>query len=201
MKARRLAAPLVAGLLAFNIAHAKPKKPDLPAVFQTAKYVYVQAEDGDVLKPGLYPEDRQAIYDVENKIRDWNRYVITINRDEADLVFIVRKGRLAAAQGNVGVGNFPAPQPGQSPIPGPDARPVPTQGGISERAGVGTEVGPSDDLLRVFMLTGDKKLSGPLWARELDGGLDAPMVRLVEQLKGAVEKAYPQTPPPTPNKP
>jgi hypothetical protein len=198
-----LAAPVVGLLLAVNIADAKPKKPDVPAVFQTAKYVYVQAEDGDVLKPSLYPEDRQAIYDVENKIRDWKRYTLTINRNEADLVFIVRKGRLAAAQGNVGVGNFPVPQPGQSPVPGPDARPVPNQGGISERAGVGTEVGPSDDLLRVFSLDGDKKrLIGPVWSREIDGGLDAPMVRLVEQLKDAVEKAYPPTPPPSdPNKP
>jgi hypothetical protein len=201
MKARRLAALLVACLLAFNIAHAKPKKPDVPAVFQTAKYVYVQAEDGDVLKPGLYPEDRQAIYDVENKIRDWKRYAITINRDEADLVFIVRKGRLAAAQGQVGIGNFPRPQPGQSPNPVPDPGRSPNQGGISERAGVGTEVGPSDDLLRIFILTGDKKLAGPVWAHELDGGLDAPMVRLVEQLKAAVEKAYPPPPPPDPNKP
>jgi hypothetical protein len=201
MNVQRLAAPLALGLLTFNIAHAKPKKPDVPAVFQTAKYVYVQAEDGDALKPGLYPEDRQAIYDVENKIRDWNRYAITINRDEADLVFIVRKGRLAAAQGNVGVGNFPRPQPGQSPNPVPDPGQSPNQGGISGRAGIGTEVGPSDDLLRVFILTGDKKLAGPVWAHELDGGLDAPMVRLVEQLKAAVEKAYPPPAPPNPNKP
>ena len=163
--------------------------------------MYVQAEDGDALTPGLYPEDRQAIYDVENKIRDWNRYAITINRDEADLVFIVRKGRLAAAQGQVGIGNFPRPQPGQSPNPVPDPGPSPNQGGISERAGVGTEAGPSDDLLRVFILTGDKKLAGPVWARELNGGLDAPRVQLVEQLKGSVEKAYPPTPPPNPNKP
>ncbi len=201
MKAQTLAAPLVAGLLAFNIAYAKPKKADVPAVFQVARYVYVQAEDGDVLKPGLYPEDRQAIYDVQNKIRAWHRYAITINRDEADLVFIVRKGRLAGVQGNVGIGNFPAPQPGQSPTPGPDARPVPTQGGISTRVGAGTEVGPSDDLLRIFSLSGDKKLIGPVWSRELDGGLDAPGVLLIQQLKDAVEKAYPPTPPPNPNKP
>jgi hypothetical protein len=56
-------------------------------------------------------------------------------------------------------------------------------------------------LLRIFILTGDKKLAGPVWAHELDGGLDAPMVRLVEQLKAAVEKAYPPPPPPDPNKP
>jgi len=209
MRARRLAATLVLCLLGFNIAHAKPKKPDVPAVFQTAKYVYVQAEDGDALRPGLYPEDRQAIYDVENKIRDWKRYAITINRDEADLVFIVRKGRLAAAQGQLGVGNIPRPQPGQypsqnpgqGPSQGPGAGPGPNQGGMSESVGVGTEVGPSDDLLRVFILTGDKKLSGPVWAHELHRGLDAPMVRLVEQLKAAVEKAYPPTPAPDPNKP
>jgi hypothetical protein len=204
MKVRRLAAPLVVLLLALNLAHAKPKKPEVPAVFQTAKYVYVQAEDGDALKPSLYPEDRQAIYDVQNKIRDWKRYAITINRDEADLVFIVRKGRLAAAQGQGGIGNIPRPLPGQNPGPGqgPGAGPGPNQGGMSEAVGMGTEVGPSDDLLRVFSLDGDKKkLIGPLWSRELDRGLDAPSVRLVEQLKDAVEKTYPQTPPPDPNKP
>jgi hypothetical protein len=202
MKASGLAAPLLVLLLAFNIAHAKPKKPDVPAVFQTARYVYVQAEDGDVLKPGLYPEDRQAIYDVEYKIRDWRRYAITTNRDEADLVFIVRKGHVAAAQGQGGIGNLPRPQPGQGPGLGPGSGPGPNQGGISESVGAGAEVGPSDDLLRVFTLDGDKKkLVGPVWSRELDHGLDAPGVRLVEQLKEAVEKAYPPAPPADPNKP
>jgi hypothetical protein len=204
MKARRLAVPLVVLLLALNIAHAKPKKPEVPAVFQTAKYVYVQAEDGDILKPSLYPEDRQAIYDVQNKIRDWNRYTITINRDEADLVFIVRKGRLASAQGQGGIGNIPRPLPGQNPSPspgqGPGAGPGPNQGGMSEAVGMGTEVGPSDDLLRVFSLDGDKKkLVGPVWSRELDRGLDAPSMQLVQQLKDAVEKAYPPTPPSPPS--
>lgn len=200
MKARSFAAPLVAGLLVFNMAHAKPKKPDVPAVFQTAKYVYVQAEDGDVQKPGLYPEDRQAIYDVENKIRDWNRYAITTRRDDADLVFIVRKGRLAATQTQAGIGNIPRPQPGQGPGQSPGAGQGSNQGGMSESVGMGAEVGPSDDLLRVFTLNGNKKLVGPLWSRELDRGLDAPIVRLVEQLKADVEKAYPPTPP-NPNKP
>lgn len=85
------------------------KKNTLPAMFNTARYVYVQAEDGDIFKPDLFPEDCQAISDVEDGLRDWNRYVLTINRNEADLVFVVRKGREVAAKvgGTVGAGSQP----------------------------------------------------------------------------------------------
>src|SRR3954447_333613 len=91
MKLSKVAAPAIVGLLAVNLAHAKPKKADVPAAFQNARYVYVQAEDGDILNPRLLPEDRQSISDVEDKVREWHRYAITINRSEADLVFVVRR--------------------------------------------------------------------------------------------------------------
>jgi hypothetical protein len=55
-------------------------------------------------------------------------------------------------------------------------------------------VGPPDDLLEVYMLTPDGKLSGRLWWREMKDGLDGPSVLLLQQLKNAVEHAYP-TPP------
>jgi hypothetical protein len=82
-----LAAPL-------GLAKDKKKK-DLSAVFSTARYVYVQAEDGDVMDPRLFPEDRQAIADVQDMLKDWNRYTVTLSRKDAELVMIVRKGRLA----------------------------------------------------------------------------------------------------------
>ena len=198
MRFCRLAVVPVLGFLVLGMAYSKPKKTDVPAVFQNARYVYVESVDGDVMRPGLYPDDRRAIVDVEDSVRDWNRYTIATRREDADLVFVIRKGRAAAAQlrGNVSVGSRtqPGQYPNQSPAQGGGSGGV--QAGQA-RDGVGTEaeVGPDEDLLRVFIKSGDGKLVGPVWTRELDGGLDAPNVQLVQQLKAAVERAYPQTPP------
>ena len=92
------------------VSFAKNKKKDtLPAVFSNARFVYVQAEDGDILKPGLFPEDREAIANVQDALKDWNRYALTLHRNDADLIIIVRRGRLASAQlhGGVTAGNQP----------------------------------------------------------------------------------------------
>ena len=41
---------------------AKPKKPyTLPAAFEQARYVYVEAVDGQQFDPRIEPDDRQAI--------------------------------------------------------------------------------------------------------------------------------------------
>ena len=100
MKLRTRVALLLLFVAPFAVAQQKSEKhSDLPAVFSNARYVYVQAEDGDIMRPGLYPEDRDAISDVQQGIRDWNRYAVAVNREDADLIFIVRKGRIAGAQG------------------------------------------------------------------------------------------------------
>jgi hypothetical protein len=153
--------------------------------------VYVEGVDGDLLKPGLYPEDRQAITDVEDSIRAWNRYAIALNRNEADLVIVVRKARLAGAQLHAGISGGTRTQPGQSPNPDSNGGPN-IQGGRSTEVGAGGEVGPDVDLLRIYIQT-DGRLTGTVWSREQDGGLDAPAVPLIAQLKAAVEHAYPQT--------
>ena len=106
----------------FAVAQQKPKKhSDLPAVFSNARYVYVQAEDGDIMRPGLYPEDRDAISDVQQGIRDWNRYAVAINREDADLIFIVRKGPHRGGPGQSRVSGGSPRQPG-APVPGSDPR-------------------------------------------------------------------------------
>ena len=68
---------------------------------------------------------------------------------------------------------------------------------------VGAEAGPSDDMPRVFTTNPDGKLIGPVWNRELKDGLDGPTVLLLQQLRAAVEKAYPSQTPnqPAPKKP
>ena len=187
---------------------AKNKKKEiLPAVFSNARYVYVQGEDGDILKPGLFPEDREAIANVQDAFKDWNRYALTLHRNEADLIVIVRRGRLASAQmhGGVGVGNPPmmgGSYPGHNPSAtgnlGPDG---PDRDNGPDRAGVRSEIGPNDDILRVYMLNPQGKLSGPLWSREMKDGLDAPDLMLVRFLKEAVDHDYPQQPAKPANKP
>jgi hypothetical protein len=166
-------------------AQNKPKKQSgLSSAFENARYVYVKAVEGDALRPEVYPEDRQAIEDVENGVRNWNRYFVTTNLGDADLVFVVRKARAVGAQvrGGIGVG-----QPGPRQQSGPDPRQTPS----GDSVGAGTEVGPADDLLQVFITNPEGRLVGPIWTRDLIDGLDGPAIPLLRQLRAAVEKAYP----------
>jgi len=196
MKIWKTLAVLSVSLTHLLSAHAKGKKrAEISSVFANAHYVYVQAVDGDIMNPEVYPEDRNAISNVQQALRDWSRYAITTERSQADLVFVVRKGRLVGLEGRGGIGSQPYPGaqgPGQVPQPGT---------GTAGSVGVGTQVGPDEDVLRVFTLATDGKLNGPLWTREMLDGLDAPAVLLVRQLKEAVEAAYPSQPAPPSSKP
>ena len=100
MKCRKTVGVLLVLFMPLVAAHSKGKKrSEISALFANARYVYVQAEDGDITKPGLYPEDRDAISNVQQALREWNRYAITTERDSADLVFIVRQGTPARVAG------------------------------------------------------------------------------------------------------
>jgi hypothetical protein len=167
-------------------AQKTKKHNDVSAVFQNAHFVYVEAADGDAMKPGLYAADRQAIFDVQDGLRNWNRYALASRREEADLVLVVRIGRIAGVQPRTGIS---APRPGnpQGRTPGQD----PSNG---DNIGAETEVGPENDMLRVYIVS-DGKLSALVWMREMKDGLDAPPVELLQQLRTAVERAYPSQPP------
>jgi len=161
---------------------AKTKKPcKLPAMFNQAQYVWVEAVAGQEFDPSLIPEDRQAIADVYKALYDWHRYVITTRRDQADLIFVVRKGRLA--EGRVGVLVSTGPQRGPQPAGAP---------GPSHGVGVGGEVGPPDDFLEVYSSNANDGSHGTLlWERTLADGLDHPELTLFKQLKDEVEHDYP----------
>jgi hypothetical protein len=182
-------------LLPTLLAAQAKKKHTVPAAFSNARYAWVETiDERDAFSPGIFPDDRQAIVDVEDALRDWNRYSITTSRSQAELVFVVRKGRLASATlgGTVGVGTA-QPYPGQRPTAG--------TGGTSRGASVGTEAGAPDDLLEVHLLNSDGTLGAQLWTRSFEDGLQAPQVALIAQLKKAVEHDYPMNPPPPPSKP
>jgi hypothetical protein len=197
MKSAKVAAVVAVLLFALGVAESKPKKSSVSAVFENARYVYVESMEGDVFKPGLYPEDRQAILDVQDRLSDWKRYALTDRREHADLVFVLRKGRILGQRDHVAVGPpTRSSQPGkadpgqspQNPTQGRGAGPI-GQGGVD--LGADAEAGPQADILRVYSLTPDGKLLGPIWSRDMEDGLDGPSVQLLQQLRSAVDKAYP----------
>jgi hypothetical protein len=177
--------------------HAKPKRPDtLPAVFQNAKYVYVQAVDGDQFDPRLNPDDRQAIANVQSALSDWKRYALVIRRDQADLIIVVRKGRLAEGRVGVGVGTRTQGTPNSRP-----GGQVPGAGGTDVGVGIGGEVGSPDDLFVVYESSPNDALGIQLWMRMQADGLSGKNPILFKQLKDAVEKAYPTQQPSQTKKP
>jgi hypothetical protein len=165
------------------LAQAKPgkQKVDLPAVFKNAQYVDVESYDGDASNPRVILDDRNAIYNVEQRLKDWHRYAVVYERDRADLVFLVRKGRIASVTPRVEVG-IGGRDRNQSP---PDA--TRTETGV----GVDAEAGSPDDMLAVYFVDASGKLSGPIWEHSLKGGLDAPALPLFERIKHEVETTYP----------
>ena len=173
-------------ILAASLGFDKDKKKsDIPAVFSTARFVYVQAEDGDIMNPRLFPEDREAIGDVEDALHDWNRYAVTLNQSEAELVMVVRKGRLAGAEVMGGVGVGTGPQFGGSNPRGNAGRVTTTE------IGARGEVGPPDDMLRVYIVTPDGGRGAMVWSGEMKDGLNSPSLTLLRQLRQEIDHAYP----------
>jgi hypothetical protein len=192
MKSLKVMVLLLLLLPALAVAQKKEKKPSLPAIFDHARYVYVEAVGGEQFNPNLYPADRLAIADVRDAIKAWGRYTFTAEREKADLIFVVRKGRPASADAGGDIGEGPGP------LTSPRAAQQRPQGA---GLGVGGETGPADDLLEVCQLNQYGKLTGPLWIHSMPAGLDAPHLLLFKQFKEEVEKAYPGAPPNPPAKP
>jgi hypothetical protein len=196
---------------ALTTIQAKPKKTDkLPAVFNEARYFYVEAVDGDEFNPRLLPEDRQAIVDVETALNKWNRYTLTTRRSDADLVFVVRKGRVADADvgvsGGSGAPNGASIQAGNGTqdCDGPQGRNRPQNTSVrsgceaDQGAGVsfGGGVGPPFDLLEIYVANAraadqTKSRGALLWEHSVAGGLDRPDLLLFKRFKDQVERDYP----------
>jgi hypothetical protein len=159
----------------------RKKKWNSPGFFTASQFVFVETVYGAVndtnFDPRVSPEDRAAVYRVEDALRSWARYRLATKRSEAELVFVVRKGALVA--GHAGVKISRAPQP-----PGGPSQPGTTVGPV-----LGAEAGPPHDLLCVYTKNPDGSLGGPAWKRTQDHGLDAPDVPLLKNFKDAVEGA------------
>lgn len=172
-------------------ARAKEKKPALPEIFNQARTIYVQAEGGREFDPYLDSLDRVAIADVRDALRAWNRYKFTSEREEADLIVVVRKARAMARErgvgddGALGRSQFPQTDPMGGQLPGAQhpAGPVMQPG---------EEPGAREDQLAVYQPKANGKPGKLLWSSSAREGLTAPRLALFEQFKDAVERAYPK---------
>lgn len=184
---RKLQVLLVIAVASASTLLAKPKKPGLPEQFEKAQSVFVESRNGDLTDLRLDRDQRDAILDMQDGIRDWGRYSLASSRIDADLIVVVYRGQFVHERA------FPNALPGagagsgRSPIQNPaDA----SQASPTDAAGTGRE----KDELRVYTFGQDGKLKGPIWRSQMDNGLLAPNLFLLQQLKYDVQKAYPNPP-------
>jgi hypothetical protein len=188
MKPLKAMALLLAGLAAAPAVYSKDKKNSLPEVLGHAHTVYVEAVDGREFDSNLDLPDREAIADVRDALHAWGRYTYTADREQADLVFVVRKGRSADANGGFGGDGGQMTGPRGGPVSGQQ----PAAGGPA--ASAGDEMGATADLLEVCQMNANGRRSAPLWQRAFPGGLESPRLVLLRQFKEDVERAYPIPP-------
>jgi hypothetical protein len=107
------------------------------------------------------------------------------------LVFVVRKGRLAAAEVFAGVHVGSRTSVAQTPDQDPNRDPgrYPNSG---TEVGASGELGPPDDLLFVDAVNPEGRRGARIWMQSRTDGLSTPEMPLFKQMKDAVDKAYPR---------
>lgn len=202
---RRLALFLIiAAVLAAPLFGKGKKKNDkiLPALVVNARYVYVTSYEGEEISPQATPDDRNAVVAVRDAIESWGRYKIAYDPQDADLILLVRSGRVGTLRGEEpsihagSDGNRGGAIPGQTPpgeipqasqpFPGPQQ---PTaQRDDPASIGPTIELGHSDDELAVYDARTGLHTS-PLWRGLLSDGLTGKDPELVKKFRKAVEDA------------
>ena len=157
-------------LLVFVLALKAEDKNPIQAVVKNATYVMVTTYSGDIFSPDVSPDDRRAAQNVQDAIQKWGRYKLVYNRGDADLILVVRTGRLAEVKGGVQVGT----------------QRVGDTTSRSHGSAIGGEVGDPQDTLEVYMAS--RGINGPpLWRGRAQGGLKAPEMQLVKEFRSKVE--------------
>ncbi len=141
----------------------------LPKQVVHARYVLVTTYFGENLANArISPEDRQAVIDVQEAIRKWGRYTLVYEKENADLILLVRKGRLATAQEGAGIHIG-------------STRPSPSVGSITNVDG-----GDPRDLLALYNAAQGID-SSPISRGVETDGLKTPDLPLVTELRAKVE--------------
>jgi hypothetical protein len=61
-----------------------------PKTLINARYVYVASYDGDQFDTRVSPDDRLAIGNVRDALRQWGRYMIVNRPQDADMILLVQ---------------------------------------------------------------------------------------------------------------
>lgn len=161
---------VIAIVFSLSFAVAKDKN-SFPKQIVVAKYVLVTSYFGDNLANPRVPDtDRQAVIDVQNAIQDWGRYTLVYERKAADLIILVRKGRVAESGNGIGIhAGSGMPRPGIGQVSGADA-------------------GDPDDMIAVYNASLGTD-TAPMWRDRMTNGLSQPEVKLIRELREKVEAA------------
>lgn len=155
------------------LSQKKKKKSQVPGIILQARYVMVTTYNGNDLSAAVHMDDRNAMVAVEEAIREWGRFGLTYTEENADLILVVRKGRLVGATVGARTGRT---QPGSG-------------GGII----YGTDAGSPDDMLAIYDAKGLGLEGAPLWRRSLKDGLseDLPLLQYLKQQIKEAEQPKP----------
>jgi hypothetical protein len=162
-------------LLCSSLLFAKSKT-KVPELVTNAKYVFVTAYNGDQFSNTVYPDDRQALTDVQDALRKWGYYKIAYKPEDADIIMQVRKARYASVRPGV-------------QIHAGSQRPRPAVEAGTNADGATTP----DDIVSIH----DAKLgvdSPPLWLGRMRDGLNPPDPRLLKQFRADVESSVKKKP-------
>jgi hypothetical protein len=120
-------------------------------------------------------EDRRALENIHTAIRKWNRYVVTVDPRQADMLIAVRSGRLASVTGGVRI---------HTGSIDPTGRTTPTGTAIGRV--YGAEAGPPNDYFSVYQA--DEGKEGPMiWRKTEPDGLVGTNPPLMQRFKDDVE--------------
>ena len=118
-------APLAVMALSW-LAYSQHGFKPLPKLVVQAKYVLVTTYQGyNLASPNVMPDDREAVVAVQNAIKRWGKYELAYKPEDADLILLVRKGRIVATQPQVRLGKSstkPLEVSGAAPVNAGDAR-------------------------------------------------------------------------------
>jgi hypothetical protein len=157
------------------IAVAAKEKPSLPTLVANAKYIYVISYFGDANNARNMPDDRKAITDVQQALRDLKLYHVVYQKDQADLILLIRKGRAFEAKGGIRM-TKDSQRSGASVAPIDDV-----------------DMGDREDMIALY----DAALgtdSAPLWRGRMMDGLDPPDMQLIKSLRDKVLEAASKKP-------
>ena len=159
----------------------------MPAQIAQARYVCLGYETGDgflseqqsIYSPeSVFPEDRHALDAIRDELESWDRYVITVQPQQAELLIAVRAGRRAGISTGIGIGTG-------------------GRGGLGAKSGTGAvEFSSPDDMLTIYESRGGQP-GAQLWRVQQKGALSGTPPKAFAELRADIERM----PAPAPKKP